>query len=567
MSTGASPAALAFFENLKRSTTENNLCFECGRQNPQWASVNCGLLICLDCSGKHRGLGVHLSFVRSLTMDAWSDRQIAFMKAGGNTQAKEWVETYNVKDTDLKNKYSSPAFEAYREKLKAAVENRAYVDPTPEELAKKASPYGSRTGSPSLGAYSASSSPQPSYGGYSSRTGLNSSTGGGGGVSGSGGFGGSGSGQLSRSGNFQNGGGLSASPGGYDSGRGRDPRFGQDSGGYDGGFQDASSGDLRTRFAGRNAIGSHDFQTGGRSSPQPASGEDDLMNAFYDGWSRFSTGVKQVASTAAEKVSSGTLSDEVSQLASKVAESQTWNYVTSFFSGTDPSESSSQQQYRAPPTRDDRSFSSDRLPPPASGDSSFDERRSGAPNGYSQGSSNGHSGTRQDYSGVDASRGSPHYGSPHYGSQPPRSHSAQPTHGAANGTWGTERMDSTRATGERQGLRFDSRDSPSSSQARRPHSTNPTTRSANGWGGNGDSWDDWDTQRKEGHSNPAVAMADDEVVVDDYKPVVAPKPTRATSSSDDIYDFQVAPASQPTKAPAAATPGWDDWDDWDRGKQ
>lgn len=41
------------------------LCFQCGEPHPKWAELNLGVSICLVCAGFHRGLGVHISLVRS----------------------------------------------------------------------------------------------------------------------------------------------------------------------------------------------------------------------------------------------------------------------------------------------------------------------------------------------------------------------------------------------------------------------------------------------------------------------------------------------------------------------
>uniref|UniRef100_A0A3Q2XSY3 Arf-GAP with coiled-coil, ANK repeat and PH domain-containing protein n=1 Tax=Hippocampus comes TaxID=109280 RepID=A0A3Q2XSY3_HIPCM len=63
----------------------NELCCDCGQSAPCWASINLGVLLCIECSGIHRSLGVHCSKVRSLTLDSWEPELLKLMCELGNT--------------------------------------------------------------------------------------------------------------------------------------------------------------------------------------------------------------------------------------------------------------------------------------------------------------------------------------------------------------------------------------------------------------------------------------------------------------------------------------------------
>ncbi|XP_042640168.1 arf-GAP with GTPase, ANK repeat and PH domain-containing protein 1 isoform X2 [Tyto alba] len=77
-----------------RNIRGNSHCVDCEAQNPDWASLNLGALMCIECSGIHRNLGTHLSRVRSLDLDDWPLELIKVMSSIGNELANSvWEES------------------------------------------------------------------------------------------------------------------------------------------------------------------------------------------------------------------------------------------------------------------------------------------------------------------------------------------------------------------------------------------------------------------------------------------------------------------------------------------
>ncbi|KAG7009553.1 ADP-ribosylation factor GTpase-activating protein GCS1 [Physcia stellaris] len=109
------------------------------RPLPQWASPKFGIFICLTCAGHHRGLGVHISFVRSITMDAFKAGEIARMELGGN---EGWKAFWSSKDREgggdgvwkvppsaqvLEERYGGDVGEEWKERLSCRVEGREFA--------------------------------------------------------------------------------------------------------------------------------------------------------------------------------------------------------------------------------------------------------------------------------------------------------------------------------------------------------------------------------------------------------------------------------------------------------
>lgn len=82
-----------------RKVAGNDVCADCGCHDPDWASLNLGILLCIECSGVHRNLGVHISKVRSLTLDVkvWEPSVINLFQSLGNMYANSiWEELLEI---------------------------------------------------------------------------------------------------------------------------------------------------------------------------------------------------------------------------------------------------------------------------------------------------------------------------------------------------------------------------------------------------------------------------------------------------------------------------------------
>ena len=130
---GATATAMAKdAQRIIKALPGNDRCCDCNQTNPTWCSVSFCVLLCLECSGKHRGLGTHISFVRSLDMDSFTKNQIAMMKLGGNNKCNAFLQQkQQQQDPQPRHKYDNDRADLYKLTLKAQVEGKAIPSQLP----------------------------------------------------------------------------------------------------------------------------------------------------------------------------------------------------------------------------------------------------------------------------------------------------------------------------------------------------------------------------------------------------------------------------------------------------
>ncbi|KAL7713390.1 Centaurin beta [Entamoeba marina] len=106
----------------------NNKCSECGCSNPQWISVNLGIIFCIKCSGIHRSLGVSFSRVKSTTLDNIEDYVVRILDSLGNDKVNSiYQQNYMLTEDSSLEERSEIISRKYVQKLFISNENEDWI--------------------------------------------------------------------------------------------------------------------------------------------------------------------------------------------------------------------------------------------------------------------------------------------------------------------------------------------------------------------------------------------------------------------------------------------------------
>jgi len=108
-----------------RGLPGNDRCCDCGSQNDiTWLSTNFGIIVCIECSGIHREMGVHIFKIQSLTLDNIGTSQLLVARYMTNENFNKIME---AKATTAKLNPKSTMAER-KDYIKAKYEDKKFVE-------------------------------------------------------------------------------------------------------------------------------------------------------------------------------------------------------------------------------------------------------------------------------------------------------------------------------------------------------------------------------------------------------------------------------------------------------
>ncbi|XP_078712029.1 arf-GAP with SH3 domain, ANK repeat and PH domain-containing protein 2-like [Lampetra fluviatilis] len=120
-----------------QSMPGNDTCCDCSVADPSWLATNLGILTCIECSGIHREMGVHVSRIQSITLDVLSTAELLLARNVGNYRFNEILESNLPSDCDIKPAADSDMNER-RSYITAKYIERKYTKRSAQSSADKA---------------------------------------------------------------------------------------------------------------------------------------------------------------------------------------------------------------------------------------------------------------------------------------------------------------------------------------------------------------------------------------------------------------------------------------------
>lgn len=98
---------------------DNASCFQCGKKSRQWAETKHAIFLCLSCAASYKEIA-RVTNVKSISLDVWTEEELAMLKLGGNKKFKEFLRKYEFEVSDPKVILKTNAAEYYRQLVTCA---------------------------------------------------------------------------------------------------------------------------------------------------------------------------------------------------------------------------------------------------------------------------------------------------------------------------------------------------------------------------------------------------------------------------------------------------------------